>query len=132
MAKQNTEDNYSSEIIFTLKELKGKEKVRYSDLTGIDKLNDVVTEAEPLTIDIDNIIKMAVHNPSATDGTDYTVTIVTDKNGNAYYTSSETFNTTLDGIVKAMEDCDEEWGIKVFKRPSKTRKGQFFITCTVY
>jgi len=131
MAK-NTEDVYSSKIVFALKELKGKEKVRFSDLTGIDKLNDVVTEAEPLTIAIDNIIKMEVHNPSATDGTDYTVTIVTDKDGNAYYTSSETFNTTLDGIVKAMEDSDEEWGIKVFKRPSKTRRGQHFITCTVY
>ncbi len=130
MAK-NTEDVYSSKIVFALKELKGKEKVRFSDLTGIDKLNDTVTEAEPFIIDIDNIVKMEVHNPSATDGTDYFVMIVSDKNGNAYYTSSETFIDTLDGIIKGMKDCDEEWGIKVFKRPSKSREGQFFITCAI-
>ena len=124
-------DDYSSEIKESMKPLSGKEKVRYRDLTASKKLDELVTESESLKVALDNYIVIAVHNSKA-DNPDYNVVIVVDKDGNSYYTSSETFLRALEGVVKDMEGESEEWGIEVVKKPSSNYKGKFFLTCTVY
>lgn len=132
MAKtNNTADGYSSEIRESWKPLSGKEKVRYKDLTASEKLDELVTEGESLKIDLANYILLGVHNPTA-DNPDYNVVIVVDKNGESYYTSSDTFYRALTDIIESMDGETEPWGIEVVKRPSTNYKGKFFITCTVY
>lgn len=131
MAKTNNTDEYSSEIRESWKPLSGKEKVRYKDLTASKKLDELVTEGESLKIDLANYILLGVHNPTA-DNPDYNVVIVVDKNGESYYTSSDTFYRALTDIIESMDGETEPWGIEVVKRPSTNYKGKFFITCTVY
>lgn len=131
MGKTNTTDEYSSTIIESLKELSGKEKVRYKDLTASKKIDEEVTEETSLKIALDNYVILAVHNPKA-EQIDYNVVIVIDKDGNSYYTSSNTFERALKDVVEAMKDENEDWGIEVVKKPSSNYKGKFFLTCTVY
>ena len=124
MSKTNTNnEEYSSTIIESLKELTGKEKVRFKDLTASKKIDEEVTETQSLKIALDNYIILSVHNPKA-EQIDYNVVIVVDKDGNSYYTSSTTFE-------RALKEA-EEWGIEVVKKPSSNYKGKFFLTCTVY
>lgn len=132
MAKtNNTTSDYSSEIIESMKPLSGKEKVRFKDLTASKKLDEEVTEEASLLVALDNYIKLHVHN-SKSENPDYDVMIVIDKEGNSYYTSSETFMRALESVINDMEDETEEWGIEVVKKPSSNFKGKFFLTCTVY
>lgn len=132
MAKtNNTTSDYSSEIIASMKSLSGKEKVRFKDLTASKKLDEEVTEDTSLLVALDNYIKLHVHN-SKSENPDYDVMIVIDKEGNSYYTSSETFMRALEGVINDMKDETEEWGIEVVKKPSSNFKGKFFLTCTVY
>lgn len=132
MAKTtNNNDGYTSVIRESYKPLTGKEKVRFKDLTASKKLDELVSESDSLRIALDNYILLDVHNPSA-DNPDYTVVIIIDKNGDSYYTSSDTFYRQLTSLVEEMKDETEEWGIEVVKRPSSNYKGKFFITCTVY
>lgn len=130
MAKTNN-DGYTSSITASMRELSGKEKVRFKDLTASTKLDEVVTPEESLKIELDNYITLSVHNP-VSENPDYNVYIVVDKNGNSYYTSSETFNRAVSDVCEAMAGDNSEWGIEVFKRASSNYKGKFFITCTVY
>lgn len=132
MAKtNNTTSDYSSEIIESMKSLTGKEKVRYKDLTVSKKLDEEVTEDTALLVALANYIKLHVHN-SKSENPDYDVMIVIDKEGNSYYTSSETFMRALESVINDMKDETEEWGIEVVKKPSSNFKGKFFLTCTVY
>ena len=131
MAKTTETNDYTSEIIESMKPLSGKEKVRYRDLTASKKLDEEVSEDASLIVMLANYIKIKVHNSKA-DNPDYNVMIVVDKEGNSYYTSSETFMRALEGVVKDMEGETEEWGIEVVKKPSSNYKGKFFLTCTVY
>lgn len=131
MPKTNTNTEYSSTIIESLKELSGKEKVRYKDLTASKKIDEEVTDTQSLKIALDNYVILAVHNPKA-EQVDYNVVIVIDKEGNSYYTSSTTFERALKDVVDAMKDETEDWGIEVVKKPSSNYKGKFFLTCTVY
>lgn len=126
----NTEE-YSSTIVESLKELTGKEKVRFKDLTASRKIDELVTDTESLKVALDNYIILSVHNPKA-EQIDYNVIIIVDKDGNSYYTSSNTFERALKDVVEAMKDETEEWGIEVVKKPSSNYKGKFFLTCTVY
>ena len=129
--KTNNADGYTSTIKESYKPLSGKEKVRYKDLTASRKLDELVTESESMRIDFANYILLGVHNPSA-DNPDYNVVILVDKNGESFYTSSDTFYRALTDIIESMDGETEEWGIEVVKRPSSNYKGKFFITCTVY
>ena len=131
MSKANANEEYSSTIVESLKELSGKEKVRFKDLTASKKIDEEVTEEQSLRIALDNYVILAVHNPKA-EQIDYNVVIVVDKEGNSYYTSSTTFERALKDVVEAMKDEAEEWGIEVVKKPSSNYKGKFFLTCTVY
>ena len=131
MAKTSTAVEYTSEITESMKPLTGKEKVRFKDFTASKKLDEEVAEGSSLIIDLDNYIKVAVHNTKA-ENPDYNVYIIVDKNGTSYYTSSETLMRALEDVVKSMKDETEEWGIEVVKKPSNNFKGKFFLTCTVY
>lgn len=131
MAKTQTTDGYTSEIIESMKPLSGKEKVRYKDLTASTKLDEVVEVGEGLKVDLANYIELAVHNPKA-ENPDYHVFIIVSKEGQSYYTSSDTFARALKDLVSSMEGETEEWGVEVVKKPSNNYKGKFFLTCTVY
>ena len=57
--------------------------------------------------------------------------MIADKNGTRYSTGSKSFFNNLVDICEEMEDSDEEWQIKAYRKPSKNREGKDFITCSI-
>lgn len=131
MAKKNeiTVD-YSVTIKESSRELSPKEKVMLKDTTDAIKL-DEATQADALTIKPSFYAVLAIHNSKA-DPVDYENYLVADENGQKYVTGSASFWTSFLDIMADMEGVtDEEWGVKIYRVPSKNYKGKDFITCSV-
>lgn len=120
---------YSVQIVEASKELSAKERIKLKDTTGAIKL-DEVTQAEPIIIYPVMYAVLAIHNEKS-DNVDYNNYIIEDKSGDRYVTGSESFWTSFTDIADEMEDETEEWGIKVYRMPSKNYKGKEFLTCSI-
>ena len=120
--------DYSVTVKEVSKELTHKERVQITDLTDCVKL-DAATQEGPVLIDLDYYAVLAIHNEKSTDK-DYDNYVVVDKNGMRYSTGSKSFFNNLVDISVEMQDSDEMWQIKAYRRPSKNRQGKDFITCS--
>ena len=131
MAKKETSNvNYSVTILEASKELSPKEKVMMKDTTNAIKLDEATKEGDVL-IHVDYYVVLSVHNSKA-DREDYDVYLIADKDGTKYVTGSPSFwSSFLDIMAEMTGVTDEEWGVKVYKVPSKNYKGKDFITCSV-
>lgn len=123
-------DGYNVTIKETTRELTGKEKVALKLMQDTTSIDDMLDGESSLSIDVDVVALIHVHNEKS-DNAEYDVCIIKDKGGNMYKTSSESFISVVFDIIEDMEDVDEEWTLKVFKKPSNNFKGKFFITATV-
>lgn len=121
--------DYSVTVKEVSKELTHKERVQITDLTDCVKL-DTATQEGPVLIDLDYYAVLAIHNEKSTDK-DYENYVVVDKNGMRYSTGSKSFFNNLVDISVEMQDSDEMWQIKAYRRPSKNRQGKDFITCSI-
>ena len=121
--------DYSVTVKEVSKELTHKERVQITDLTDCVKL-DTATQEGPVLIDLDYYAVLAIHNEKSTDK-DYDNYVVVDKNGMRYSTGSKSFFNNLVDISVEMQDSDEMWQIKAYRRPSKNRQGKDFITCSI-
>lgn len=121
--------DYSVTVKEVSKELTHKERVQITDLTDCAKL-DAATQEGPVLIDLDYYAVLAIHNEKSTDK-DYENYVVADKNGVRYSTGSKSFFNNLVDIYEEMEDSDEVWQIKAYRKPSKSRQGKDFITCSI-
>ena len=121
--------DYSVTVKEVSKELTHKERVQITDLTDCVKL-DTATQEGPVLIDLDYYAVLAIHNEKSTDK-DYENYVVADKNGIRYSTGSKSFFNNLVDISVEMQDSDEMWQIKAYRRPSKNRQGKDFITCSI-
>ena len=121
--------DYSVTVKEVSKELTHKERVQITDLTDCVKL-DAATQEGPVLIDLDYYAVLAIHNEKSTDK-DYENYVVADKNGTRYSTGSKSFFNNLVDISVEMQDSDEMWQIKAYRRPSKNRQGKDFITCSI-
>lgn len=121
--------DYSVTVKEVSKELTHKERVQITDLTDCVKL-DTATQEGPVLIDLDYYAVLAIHNEKSTDK-DYDNYVVVDKNGMRYSTGSKSFFNNLVDISVEMQDSDEEWQIKAYRKPSKNRQGKDFITCSI-
>lgn len=129
MAKRE-QVSYSVTIAESSKELSAKEKVVMKDTTDAIKLDEATKEA-PVIINVDFYTVLDVHN-SKSDNEDYKQYLVVDKDGTKYVTGSNSFWTSfLDIIAEMLDVTDEEWGVKVYRVPSKNYKGKDFLTCSV-
>lgn len=121
--------DYSVTVKEVSKELTHKERVQITDLTDCVKL-DTATQEGPVLIDLDYYAVLAIHNEKSTDK-DYENYVVADKNGIRYSTGSKSFFNNLVDISEEMQDSDEVWQIKAYRKPSKNRQGKDFITCSI-
>lgn len=128
-------DNFTATIREASRELTPKERVMFKDMANATQLVDYVNAqratGEKAIIDIADYVVVDVHNPKASDNTDYTLYIVVDKNGNKFYTSSEAFWNAFSNIFSEMKESDEEWGIECVLIPSKNYKGKEILTCSL-
>ena len=121
--------DYSVQVKEVSKELTHKERVQITDLTDCVKL-DKATQEGAVLIDLDFYAVLEVHNEKA-DDKDYENYVIADKNGTRYSTGSKSFFNNLVDICEEMEDSNEEWQIKAYRKPSKNREGKDFITCSI-
>ena len=137
MAKKNTEakaSNYTATITESSREFSAKERVMFKDLGNAESMIDyaraAMEQGGKATIDVADFAVISIHN-EATDDVDYTNYLLIDKNGNKYYTGSESFWNSFKNIYNEMKDSDEEWGIELNLLPSKNYKGKEILTCSL-
>ena len=137
MAKKNTEtkvSNYTATIIESSREFSAKERVMFKDLGNAESMIDyaraAIEQGAKATIDVADFAVISIHN-EATDDVDYTNYLLIDKNGNKYYTGSESCWNSFKNIYNEMKDSDEEWGIELNLLPSKNYKGKEILTCSL-
>lgn len=133
--KVEANENYVATITEASRELTAKERVMFKDFANAISLVDFVSakreSGEKAIIDIEDYVVIDVHNPMASDNTDYTVYLVIDSNGDKYYTSSNAFWSAFNNIATEMKGSDEEWGIEAVLIPSKNYKGKEILTCSL-
>lgn len=121
---------YNVEIVESSRELTNKERIMFKQGAGAQSL-DALTQDGPIEIHPELYALLAIHNEKARDDQDYQQIIVKDKEGNLYITGSRSFIDNFIEIAQEMEGDPEEWGVKVFRSPSKNYNGKEFITCSI-
>ena len=123
-------EGYEVKIAQSSIQLSAKERVAIKDISNAQKLDQVIGDDEHLTINVAYTAELAIHNEKA-DNKDYKVFVIVDRDGTKYITSSESFISSYKNIEAEMADETEEWGLDVYKIPSKNYKGRSFITCSI-
>ena len=121
--------NYSVTIRECSKELSVKERIMLKDTTDAIRL-DEATQVEVVSIVPAMHAVLDIHNEKS-ENKDYTVYIIVGEDGQKYITGSQSFWSSYINIMEEMEDEEETWGIKVYRKPSKNRPGKDFITCSI-
>ncbi len=125
-------EGYKVEIAHSTKELTVREKIRIKDLSNAVQLDDVTQQEGNIVIDFDYYVILNVHNEFSKDDKDYNKYVIVDKGGNKFVTGSESFMTSLEGIVDEMVDAGEtDFEIEVYRKDSKNYTGKQFLTCTI-
>lgn len=137
MAKKATEakaSNYTASITDSSREFTAKERVMFKDLGNAESMIDyaraAIEQGAKATIDVADYAVINIHN-EATEDVDYTNYLIIDKNGNKYYTGSQSFWNSFLNIYNEMVGSDEEWGIELNLLPSKNYKGKEILTCSL-
>lgn len=112
----------------TSRELTAKERVALKDTTAAIKLAELTKEGG-VDIYVDAYAVLNVHNEHS-DNKDYYIYLFLDKEGKTYCTSSKPLFDSFMDIYDEMGDETEEWGIKVYRMPSKNQSGDF-LTCKI-
>ena len=122
--------SYEVTIKETSKQLSAKEKIAFKNTANAIKL-DEATQQGTVTVYPAFYGILGIHNEKA-DDPDYENYVVVDKNtGDKYITGSKSFWTSFMDIAEEMQGEDEEWGVEIFRSPSKNYKGKDFITCCI-
>lgn len=125
-------EGYKVEIIHSTKELTVREKIRIKDLSNVIQLDDATQQEGNIVIDFDYYVILMVHNEFSKDEKVYNKYVIVDKSGNKFVTGSESFMTSLEGIVDEMADAGEtDFEIEVYRKDSKNYTGKQFLTCTI-
>lgn len=127
--------DYSVKIQHSTKELTARERVKIKDTGNATALDSIVGDNDRLVIGYAYHAILAIHNEKGEDK-DYTNVVVVDREGNKFYTGSDSFLKSLTEIADEMHDAAEdgvveEFDIEVYRRESKNYKGKTFITCSL-
>lgn len=116
----------------TSRELTHKEAVQVKDLTGAIGIDAATAEAENHAIEVKptGYAVLDIHNDNSKDK-DYTNYLIFTDSGHRYITGSNSFWSSFMNIYDEMKDADEDWALKIYRMPSKSRKGKDFITCSL-
>ena len=122
-------NGYSVKIKEVSKELSAKERIALKDTTNAVKL-DVATQEGSVSIIPVMWAILAIHNEKSANP-DYDNYIIVGEDGTKYVTGSASFWSSFKDIFDEMEGETEEWGIRVYRSPSKNYQGKDFITCSI-
>lgn len=126
------ENNFNSKITLSSKELTKKEQVKLKSLDDCISLDTAIEgHDDSLIIDLDFYAQLEVHNENSKKDKDYIKLIMVDKNGSKYITGSAPFMRSFFDIVEDMEDSDEEWQLKCYRRPSANYQDRDFFSCSI-
>ena len=120
---------YSVNIKETSKELSKRERIALKDTTAMNSIDAISQIESNLTLDVEYYAILEIHNDKAKDNTDYENLVIHATNGEFYYTGSKSFIKSFMNI--ATEMGDEEFGIRVYRKPSKNYANKEFISCTI-
>lgn len=121
---------YEVKIKEVSRELSAKEKVSFKNTTGAVKL-DEATKGGSVSVFPAYYGVLLIHNEKS-DDKDYENYVLVDKNtGEKYVTGSKSFWSSFMEIADEMSDSEEEWGVEIFRSPSKNYQGRDFITCNI-
>ena len=123
-------EGYKTNIVKASKELSGKEKLVFKDLSNAVKLDSAVNDGNKLVITPVDYAIIAVHNEKS-ENPDYNNYVIVDSDGTKYVTGSPSFWQAFTDIWDAMADEDEEYQIEIYKMDSKNYKGKQFLTCSI-
>ena len=129
-------EDYNARIISSSRELTAKEKIMLKDFNDCIGLDMVVTTDKSLTIKVDLMVQVAVHNERANGDKDYTTTVLVADDGTKYSTSSKSLSDAIEDIndeIAEAEDTElaDNLMIKIFKKPSKNYAGKYFLTAVL-
>ena len=133
-ATESKASNYTATITESSREFSAKERVMFKDLGNAESMIDfakaAIEQGGKAIIDVADYAIISIHN-EATDDVDYTNYLLIAKNGNKYYTGSQSFWNSFINIYNEMKDSDEEWGVELNLLPSKNYKGKEILTCSL-
>lgn len=116
-------------IVESSKELTKKESVMMKDTSDCVKL-DEACEDGAIFVKPTAYVILEIESDTADDAI-YRNIIIIDTDGTKYVTGSESFMNSATDLISDMQDCEEEWSLKIYKLESKNYKGKKFITCSV-
>lgn len=127
-------EEYSANIVESSIEMTKKEKIAFKDLSDAYSLDQVITDQDDRTIGVKGYVVVEVHNEKS-DNKDYTKYVILDDNGNKYVTGSDAFFASFKDIWDEMADengqPEEDFEIRIYKKPSKNYSGKNFLTCSI-
>lgn len=113
-----------------LKEVTKKEMLQLKDLTDAVRLDQATQERGSVMINnIQNMVKLFLVSDDPKNPQEYGKLVITDTEGNRFVTGSESFARRAWEIADDM--AGEEFGLKVYRRPSKNYPGREFLSCSV-
>lgn len=114
----------------SLKTLTKKDMLQLKDLSDAIKLDQATQENGTVMIfDVRNIVSLSLVSDDPQNPQEYSKTVVVDADGNRYVTGSDSFARRAWEIAKEMDG--DEFGLKVYRRPSKNYAGREFLSCSV-
>lgn len=123
-------DEYQVKIEKASSEFSGKQAVMLKDLSDAVSF-DAATQEGQVVIKPVAWAALATHNEKAKDNKDYYNYVILTEDGGKYKTGSDNFFNSFMDIWEEMHGSDEEWAVKVYRKPSKNYQGKEFITCSV-
>ena len=123
-------EEYQVKIEKASAEFSGKQAVMLKDLSDAVSF-DAATQEGPVAIKPVAWAVLATHNEKAKDNKDYYNYVILTEDGGKYKTGSDNFFNSFMDIWEEMHGSDEEWAVKVYRKPSKNYQGKEFITCSV-
>ena len=120
---------YKAKVTNSMISLTKKQEVQFKNFADMEQL-DELTKAGPVLIDLANIVTVSVHNEKS-DNQDYNKYVYVDKNGGMYISGSEPLYRQACDIMEDMKGSEEDYAIKVIRKPSANYKDRDFLTCVI-
>lgn len=122
---------YKATIRETSRELTAIEKIKIKDVNDALQIVDALDTGEFVVKPVMYAI-IDIENDRSNDK-NYTKFVFVTEDGTKYITGSESFINNFLGIWQELVDAnvlEEDWAIKIFKKPSKNYSGDF-VTCAI-
>lgn len=122
---------FKEEILRATRDFTKKEMLMMKDTKALIKLdNELKPNGDPIIIKypFDYVIKHVWDDKE--NGKDFeSILLLAD--GKIYTSSSRALINRVEDLLNEMKDEEDEWGIQIYKAPSKQFEGRYYITCSL-